>query len=281
MLHAGHGMARSAITSSVLRTRDTSRPAGAVLRVDARGVIRQADARACVMLGHPRGALHGRALGDVLVKDARTVRARRREGGDLAVEVSRLPLGGRQADEAVTEVVLRPAPGAAALAAAAAAAVRREDALVALLDAALAGHEPRELARAGVRAVADGLDAGGAALLELSPDGALALLAQTGGRRSRAPGEPTARLAFALEDTAPVLDDPAPTLGATVAPTGDGIVAVVRSHGAAFGLLCAHNAGHRTFGAGDRSFLGNAADLLGAALDAHGVQPAPRTATGG
>jgi hypothetical protein len=82
-----------------------------------------------------------------------------------------------------------------------------------------------------------------------------------------------------------VLDDPAPALGGTITPDGDGIVAVVRAGGATFGLLCVHDAGHRRFDAADRTFLGTVADLLGAALDARRTappgRPASRTGTAG
>jgi hypothetical protein len=284
MLRAEHGMACSAgITPAPDARGLTGSPAG-VLRIDARGVVRHADARACVTLGYGRGDLVGRAVGDVLHDHADgSVVARRRDASELPVEVFRALVPAGRDGLLSTALTLRLSgesgltPGAAA----AAAAMRREDALVALVDAVIAGHGQDELAMAGVRAVADGLDADGAALLELSPEGGLAVMAETGARAGRTPREPTARLAFALEDGASVLDDPAPSLGAVVAPPGDGIVAVIRAGGTSFGLLCAHGVGHRAFGGADRAFLGIAAELLGAALEAPPVQPASRTGTGG
>jgi hypothetical protein len=276
-------MACSAGITPLDARRLTGSPAG-VLRVDARGVVRHADARACVTLGYARADLVGRAVRDVLQDRAGgRVVARRRDASELPVEVSRERMPTGSDDHPATTLTLRVSgtSGLSPAATAAVAALRREDALVALVDAVFAGYGQDELALTCVQAVADGLDADGTALLEVSADGGLALLAEAGARSGRTPREPTARLAFALEDGASVLDDPAPSLGAIVASPGDGIVAVIRVGGRSSGLLCAHAAGHRVFGAADRAFLGTAAELLGAALEALPVQPASRTGTGG
>jgi PAS domain S-box-containing protein len=273
--------------SHVARATDRT---GGVLRVDADGHIRRADARACMMLGYGRGDLVGRPIEDLVPDPMRHAHreafatsalllwqraqgvllvAQRRDGSELPVEVS---LGPALADGATTTVRLALAPSHRR-AEMAAEALRREDALVALGASELEGLSTGEVIRIAVRVLAEGLGAERTSLLALHPGGALGLAAEHGPRPHPSPAatEPTRRLALALEDGTHVLDDPAPSFGAVgdeLPHNGDGVVAVVRVDGEPFGLLCAHGAGHRGFGTPERAFLGAAAELLGEALAA-------------